>query len=363
MSPMTLLSADIPSSSHSAPGVMSVLTTIGDGIENISRDSLPVPRPGRGEVLVRISAVSVNYRDLLVIDGVSNWKPSSRVVPISDAVGTIVGVGEGVNRFDLGDRVSAMFLPEWRSGQLTRETYVNPTGGPNNGGMLAEYVVLNQNATMKTPRSLDDEHAATLPIAALTAWHAVARRSRVQPGETVLIHGTGGVALFALQFVLALGGIPIITSSSDQKLDKARRSGAAHTINYSTTPDIAAEVMRITSGDGVDHVIETIGGENLNQSLRAVKIGGTISFVGVIAGVAAHINTYEFITRNVTLHGIETGSREMFEEMADFIDEHRIVPVLDSTYPVHRIREALHHLAEGKHFGKVVVTMTGSDLK
>lgn len=343
---------------------MTAWTTSGDGIENISLVNVPVPTPGPGEVLVKITALSLNYRDLMVINGIGSWKPSSRVVPISDAVGTIVGVGvgvgEGVDRFDLGDRVSAMFLPEWRSGQLTRETYVNPTGGPFNRGMLAEYVVLDQNAAVRAPRSLDDEHAATLPIAALTAWHAVARRSNVQSGETVLIHGTGGVALFALQFVLAIGGIPIITSSSDDKLRMARHLGAAHTINYSTTPDITVEVMEFTGGDGVDHVIETIGGENLNRSLRAVKIGGTISFVGLIAGLAAQINVYEFVTRNVTIHGIETGSREMFEEMAQFIDEHGIVPVLDSTYTIHRIREALQHLEQGKHFGKVAITVTGS---
>lgn len=360
---MSLPSSDVSSPSNSAPGVMTAWTTTGNGIENMSTVRVPVPQPGRGEVLVKIAALSLNYRDLMVIKGVGNWKPTSRVVPLSDAVGTVVGVGEGVDRFDLGDHVSAMFLPEWRSGQLTRETYVNPIGGPINGGMLAEYVVVSQDNAARTPHSLDDEHAATLPIAALTAWHAVARRSRVQRGETVLIHGTGGVALFALQFVLALGGIPIITSSSDEKLDRARTYGAAHSINYTTTPDVAADVMRLTGGEGVNHVIETIGGENLNRSLKAVKIGGTISFVGLIAGLAAQINTYEFVTRHVTIHGIETGSREMFEEMVQFIDKHGIVPVLDSTYPVHRIREALQHLAEGKHFGKVVITITPSNLQ
>ena len=231
---------------------MTAWTTSGDGIENISPVSVPVPQPGPGEVLVRITALSVNFRDLMVINGVGGWKPESRLVPISDAVGTIVGAGEGVDRFNVGDRVSPMFLPEWQSGQLTRETYVTPTGGPVNRGMLAEYVVMNQNSAVRTPRSLDDEHAATLPIAALTAWHAVARRSRVRSGETVLIHGTGGVALFALQFVLALGGIPLITSSSDEKLDRSRHLGAAHTINYKVTPDIAAEILKHTAGDGVD---------------------------------------------------------------------------------------------------------------
>ncbi|MBP2216963.1 NAD(P)-dependent alcohol dehydrogenase [Arthrobacter sp. CAN_C5] len=347
---------DSSSAPTNAPDLMTAWTTGGDGIENLAASRVPVPQPGRGEVLVKITALSVNYRDLMVINGMDGWKPARQVVPVSDAVGTVVGVGEGVDRFDLGDRISAMFLPKWRSGALTRETYVDPVGGPVNRGMLAEYVVLDQDAAVAAPRTLDDEHAAALPVAAVTAWHAVARRSRVQPGETVLIHGTGGVSLFALQFVLALGGIPIITSSSDQKLDRARRLGAAHTVNYSTTPDIAAEVMKITAGDGVDHVMETIGGENLNQSLRAVKLGGTISFIGLIAGLAAKVNTYEFVTKNVTIHGIETGSRDMFEEMVRFIDEHRIVPVLDSIYSIHQIGEALQHLAQGRHLGKIVIT-------
>ena len=335
---------------------MTAWTTNGDGIENISPVRIAAPVPGPGEMLVKVTALALNYRDLMVINGVGGWKPLRPTVPISDAVGTVVGVGEGVERFTIGDRVSAMFLPRWQSGQLTRDTYVTPTGGPVNRGMLAEYVVIRQDEAAKTPDGLDDVHAATLPIAALTAWHAVSRRCRVQPNETVLIHGTGGVALFALQFVLALGGIPIITSSSDAKLESRELKGV-RTINYVSTPDIGAEVRRLTAGEGVDHVVETIGGENLNQSLSAVKIGGTIAFIGLIAGLAANINTYEFVTKNVTIHGIETGSREMFEEMTRFIDERGITPIVDSTYEVDRIQEALEYLAHGKHFGKIVVTI------
>lgn len=337
--------------------VMTAWTTLGDGIDKISAVRVPVPSPGQGQILVKIAALSLNYRDLLVINGVGGWKPARPTIPISDAVGTVVGVGKGVSRFDIGDRVSAIFLPKWQSGPLTRKSYVTPTGGPVNRGMLAEYAVIDQDEAVRSPRSLDDAHAATLPIAGLTAWHAVARRSRVQPGETVLIHGTGGVALFALGFVVALGGIPIITSSSDVKLGKARAAGAGRTLNYRTTPDVAAEVLRITAGEGVDHVIETIGGENLNLSLKAVKIGGTVSFIGLIAGTAASINTYEFVTKNVTIHGIETGSREMLEEMVQFIDEHGIVPVIDSIYTVDQIDKALRHLEHGEHFGKIVITI------
>ena len=334
---------------------MTAWTTRGDGIAKLQPARVPRPTPGPEEILVRINALSLNYRDLMVISGRDGWKPPAPVVPLSDAAGTVVETGDGVTRFSVGSRVAPIFLPKWHTGQLTRETYVDPTGGPRNRGMLAEYVTVHQDEATEIPPGISDIHAATLPVAATTAWHAVARRSRVQPGDTVLIHGTGSVALFALQFAAALGGIPIITSSSDEKLAKARALGARHTVNYADTPDLAGQVLAFTSGEGVDHVIETIGGENLNHSLRAVRIGGTISFIGLLAGTAARVNTYEFVTKNVTIHGIETGSREMFEEMTRFIAEHRVVPVIDSTYSTGQVQDALRHLEGGGPFGKIVL--------
>lgn len=342
------------------PRTMRAWTTAGDGIEKITEHVVPTPIPQKGEVLVKISALSLNYRDLLVINGEGTWKPPRPIVPISDAVGIVVEVGQEVSRFRIGDRVSATFLPKWQEGPLTRETYVMPTGGPINRGMLAEYVSMDQDEAVATPHTLEDLEAAALPIAALTAWHAVARRSCVKPGQTVLIHGTGGVALFALQFALALGAIPIITSGSDEKLAKALTLGSAKTVNYKKTPDVASETLKLTLGEGVDHVFETIGGENLNLSLRALRIGGTISFIGLLAGLTANINTYEFVTKNVTIHGIETGSRQMYEEMAGFIDEHGLRPVVDSIFPVQNIREALKHLEGRNPFGKIVLTMPHS---
>jgi NADPH:quinone reductase-like Zn-dependent oxidoreductase len=340
--------------SDAAP-VMTAWTTRGDGIDNLRHNQVPIPVPGRGQLLVRMSALSLNYRDLLVIGGVDGWKPPTDVVPISDGVGVVVAAGQDVTRFGVGDRVSAIFLPKWHRGPLTREVYVSPIGGPINRGMLADYVVIDEHEAAHCPASLDDAQAATLPAAAITAWHAIVGRSRVRDGDTVLIHGTGGVALFALQFATALGARVAITSSSDDKLDKTRALGAKETINYRTHPDLAERVMDWTGADGVDHVIETIGGDNLNHSLRAVKIGGTISFIGLIAGKAAHINTYEFVTKNVTLHGIETGSRDMYDDMARFVDQHAIQPVIDSTFPPSQISNALKHLESGAHFGKIVI--------
>jgi NADPH:quinone reductase-like Zn-dependent oxidoreductase len=282
------------------------------------------------------------------------------VVPISDGVGTVVSAGTEVNKWRAGDRVSAGYLPRWRSGPLTAGTYVSPVGGPVNRGMLAQYVVVEQDEAVRSPRNLDDAHAATLPIAAVTAWRAVERRSRVQAGDTVLIHGTGGVSLFAAQLALALDATPIVTSSSDEKIDKLNALGVVATINYRRRPHIAAEVLRLTEGQGVDHVIETIGGENLNHSLEAVKVGGSISFIGMIAGRAANVNVYQFVTKNVTVHGIESGSLEMFEEVAGFIEDHNVTPVIDSIYPVQQVQDALRHLELGKHFGKVVVSLAST---
>jgi NADPH:quinone reductase-like Zn-dependent oxidoreductase len=238
---------------------------------------------------------------------------------------------------------------------LTAEKYVLPLGGAVADGVLAEYVAFDQNSVVKIPNNLSAMEAATLPAAALTAWHAVSRRSRVQRGESVLIQGTGGVSLFAAQFVNALGGQAIITSSSDEKLEKARALGASATINYKKFPDWDKQVLELTDGKGVDHVIEVVGGENLNRSLNAVRLSGTICFIGLIAGLSAPINTYQFVTKNVLIHGIETGSREMFVEMIRFIELHQLKPVIDKVFGYNEIREALKYLESGAHFGKIVV--------
>jgi len=340
------------------PVLMRAWTTRGLGIDDLAEETVPVPVPGPTDVLVRVSAVGLNYRDLLVVGGVAGWRPTGPVVPISDGAGVVVATGAAVTAWQPGDRVSAAFLPRWRSGPLTRETYAAPVGGPVNRGMLAEYVLVDQDEAVRVPASLDDVHAAVLPAAGVTAWHALVRRSRVQAGETVLVHGTGGVALYAVQIALALGARVIVTSGSDEKLARVRELGDVVPINYRRNPDVAAQVLDHTGGEGADHVVETVGGTNLNLSLAAVRIGGTIAFIGLIAGRAAEINTYEFVTKNVTVHGIETGSHEMFAELAAFVDEHGIVPVLDSVHAVEDVQDALRHLERGAHFGKIAVTLT-----
>jgi NADPH:quinone reductase-like Zn-dependent oxidoreductase len=334
---------------------MRVYTTLGDGIDRLRLNELSIPEVKSNEILVKMSAVSLNYRDLLVVKGVEGWKPQTPRIPVSDGVGEIVALGKEVSRFKVGDCVAGIFLPKWYGGELTPEKYVLPLGGAVADGVLAEYVSFNEQSVVRIPGNLSPQEAATLPVAAVTAWHAVARRSNVQPGETVLIEGTGGVALFATQFVHAIGGLPIVISSSEEKLARVKELGASSTVNYREFPDWEKQILELTNGKGVDHVIETVGGENLNRALAAVKLSGTISFIGLIAGLSAPINTYQFVTKNVRIHGIETGSREMFEEMNSFIEEHQLKPVIDKAFSFNDIREALKYLESGRHFGKISI--------
>jgi NADPH:quinone reductase-like Zn-dependent oxidoreductase len=334
---------------------MKAFMTLGDGIAALKLNELPISEIKTGEILVKMMAASLNYRDLLVVKGIESWKPLSPRIPASDGIGKVVAVGESVSRWQVGDLVAGIFLPKWLDGELTAEKYVLPLGGAVADGVLAEYVIFDQNSVVKIPHNLTPTEAATLPVAALTAWHAISRRSRVQSGESVLIPGTGGVSLFATQFVHALGGQPILTSSSDEKLAKARKLGVSATINYRKFPDWDNQVLELTGGKGVDHVLEVIGGENLNRSLNAVKLSGTICFIGLLAGLSAPINTYQFVTKNVRIHGIETGSREMFDDMNRFIELHQLKPVIDRVFGFDETREALTYLESGAHFGKIVI--------
>lgn len=334
---------------------MKAFTTLGDGIDELRLRELPVPEPKAGEILVRMTAASLNYRDLLVVKGIDRWKPPAPRVPISDGAGEVIAVGQGVSRWKAGDRVVSHLLPYWLDGELTAEKGRSPLGGAAADGVLAEYVVFGEDGALKIPDSLTDAEAATLPIAALTAWHALTRRALVRGGESVLIQGTGGVSLFATQFARALGARPIVTSSNDEKLEKAKALGAAATINYKKFPDWEEQVLELTQGVGADHIIEVVGGENLNRSLKAIKVSGTISFIGVLAGLAAPINVYQFMTKNVRLHGIEVGSKEMFEQMNRFIESRQLKPVIDRTFAFAEAREALKYLESGAHFGKVVL--------
>lgn len=326
------------------------------GIDSLTLVERPEPQPGPGQVLVRIRAVSLNYRDLLVIKGV--WRPAAPRIPVSDGVGEVVAVGEGVTRIRTGDRVAGIFLPGWIDGEVTPEKLRAPSlGGVAVDGTLAEYVSFDEEAVVQVPEHLSDEEAATLPLAAVTAWHAVIRRCGVKKGETVLVQGTGGVSLFALQFARMAGARVLVTSSSDEKLRRAGGLGAVHGINYKESPDWDERVLEITGNRGVDHIVEVVGAENLMRSLNAVRMSGSISVVGLLGGTSAKIETFGFVEKNVRLNGIYIGSREMFEEMNQAIAEHRLKPVVDRVFGFDEARAALRYLETGSHFGKVCIRL------
>lgn len=326
------------------------------GLDALTRVERPVPQPGHGQVLVRMRAVSLNYRDLLVIRGV--WRPKGPRIPLSDGVGEVVAAGDGVTRVKTGDRVAGTFLPGWIDGELTPEKLQAPSlGGVGADGTLAEFVVFDEDAVVRVPEHLTDEEAATLPLAGVTAWHAVVRRGGVKRGDTVLVQGTGGVSLFALQLAHMLGARVIATSSSDEKLRRARELGAEQGINYKESPAWDERVLEITGGRGVDHIVEVVGAENLTRSLNAVRMSGSISVIGLLGGSSAQIETFGFVEKNVRLHGIYIGSREMFEEMNQAIAEHGLKPVVDRVFGFDEAPEALRYLEAGSHFGKVCIRL------
>ena len=326
------------------------------GIDALVQVERPVPQPGPGQVVVRMRAVSLNYRDLLVVEGV--WRPAGPRIPASDGVGEVVAAGEGVTRVGIGDRVAGIFLPGWIDGELTPEKLRAPSpGGTGADGTLAEYVAFDEGAVVHVPGHLSDEEAATLPLAAVTAWNAVVVQGGVRPGDVVLVQGTGGVSLFALQFATLLGATVIATSSSDEKLARARELGASHGINYREAPEWDRPALELTAGRGVDHVVEVVGGENLNRALRALRMGGSVAFVGQMGGMGGEVDTFAFVEKNVRLHGVFVGSREMFEAMNRAVEAHRLRPVVDRVFGFAEVPEALRYLKAGAHFGKVCVRM------
>jgi NADPH:quinone reductase-like Zn-dependent oxidoreductase len=324
------------------------------GIDSLNVTERPEPRPGPGQVLLKMRAWSLNYRDLLVAKGVYNPKLRLPLVPLSDGVGEVVAVGDGVSRVKVGDRVAGLFMQKWLAGELTDAKARSSLGGGGMDGLLAEYVVLHEDGVVRVPEHLTDEEAATLPCAAVTAWHALIAEGRLEPGDSVLVQGTGGVSLFALQFARLTGARVIATSSSDAKLERVRQLGVSDGINYKTNPDWEERVRELTGGAGVDHVVEVGGAGTLGKSLRAVRTGGHVSLIGVLSG-GGQVNPMPILMKNVRVQGIYVGSREMFEAMNRAIALHRLRPVVDRVFPFAEVCEALRYLESGAHFGKVVI--------
>jgi NADPH:quinone reductase-like Zn-dependent oxidoreductase len=324
-------------------------------MDNVRLATRPDPHPARGEVRVAMRASALNYRDLIVpLRGYGARMQQLPLIMLGDGVGVVDELGEGVSTPAIGARVCPLFFQSWIAGEPTRERLARTLGAEQDGTM-SEFMVLPAAAVAPPPAHLDDVEAATLPIAAVTAWRAVVTEGRLKPGESVLIQGTGGVSLFALQFAKMQGARVICTSSSDAKLARVRALGADETINYVATSEWGRRAREIAGGDGVDHVVEVGGEGTLGQSLRAVRPGGTISMIGVLSGGTMSAPLGQVVTRAVRLQGITVGSGDDFAVMARAIAQHGMRPVIDRVFAFDELREALAYLATGKHFGKIAI--------
>jgi NADPH:quinone reductase-like Zn-dependent oxidoreductase len=332
----------------------------GFGLDHLALVERPEPRPGYGQALVRVRAASLNYRDLLMAVGRYNPKQKLPLIPCSDGAGEVTAVGEGVSRVRPGDRVCAIFAQGWIAGEPARDMVRTTLGGPLDG-MLAEQVVLREEGLVRTPEHLSDVEAATLPCAAVTAWSSLVEGgglgSGLKPGETVLLLGTGGVSIFALQLAVLAGARVIITSSSDDRLERARQLGAAAGVNYRQVPEWGARVKELTGGEGVDYVLEVGGAATLPQSLQAVRPGGRILLIGVLSGNTTEVSIPAIQMRRVRVEGVLVGSRASFEALNRAVSLHRLRPVVDRTFPLAEARAAFEHMAAGSHFGKICIEL------
>ncbi|KKA09844.1 alcohol dehydrogenase [Pseudomonas ogarae] len=324
------------------------------GLDNLVQGETETPVPQAGELLVKVGAVSLNFRDKAIVDGI--YEPHmvpKPLIPVSDAAGTVVAVGDGVSRFAIGDRVNSHLYSRWLDGMPGRDEPNYCFGSPLPGG-LAEYMIIHEDSAVGAPDNMSDEEAATLPIAALTAWYALVDYGQIETGQTVLVQGSGGVSVFAAQIATALGAKVIVTSSRDDNLEAVKKLGAVAGVNYRTTPEWAEEVLKLTDGKGVDLLLDVAGGDGINQSIAATKVGGRIAQIGFLTGQASTLNLMPMIFRQTTIRGIAVAPRSSFDRMNEFLNEHKIRPVIDHVYPFDQAREAYEHLATGA-FGKVVI--------
>ncbi|OJJ68892.1 hypothetical protein ASPBRDRAFT_183157 [Aspergillus brasiliensis CBS 101740] len=338
-----------------------------DGIDGLKKEDVPMPSPGSGQVLVQIRAISLNYRDMEVINGEYNHhravNPASSIIPCSDMCGVIQSVGENVTKWNVGDRVLSLFIPDHKTGQLTERALAGSLGLPEQG-VLATHRVFAEDALVKAPEHMSDEEACTLPIASVTAWMAINGARPIGKnggrGEYILLQGTGGVSIAGLQIAKASGAKVIITSSSDEKLARAKALGADFGINYRQTPEWANKVMEITDGHGADIILETGGSQTLSQSFACAAFGGLINCIGYTsgkiqtAGEQRNVNLLT-LTRSLTLKGFVNGPTDRFEELIRFEEEHEIHPVVCKVFPFSQARDAFRYLESGSHFGKVVI--------
>jgi NADPH:quinone reductase-like Zn-dependent oxidoreductase len=324
------------------------------GIDNLEFIDAPEPKPSTGEVLIKVRAVSLNYRDLMMVTGRYNPKMALPRIPVSDGVGEVVAVVEGVTRVKTGERVAGIFMQNWLEGPGTAQKHKGALGGDIDG-MLAEYVVLPESGVVPVPDHLSWEEAATLPCAGVTAWNAVVHAGDIKAGDTVVIQGTGGVSIFALQFAKALGARVLGTSSSDEKLARAGKLGLDAGVNYKHTPDWAQWVLEQTNGEGADLVVEVGGAGTFAQSLKAVRVCGTVAQIGVLSQTSEPLNIVPILHNQIHIQGIYVGSRADFLEMNRAITQTKLKPIVDEVFTFDQARQALHRMQDGAHFGKLVI--------
>lgn len=330
------------------------------GLDNLRLTQQPEPEPGPGQLRVRVHAASLNYRDLLMVQGHYNPRQPLPLVPASDGVGIIDAVGTGVDSARIGDRVAGLFAQGWLDGGPAQHSARATLGGPL-PGMLREWAVLDESGVASVPEFLTDVQAATLPCAALTAWSALVTLGGIRPGDTVLVQGSGGVSSFALDFAVAAGARVIATSRSAEKADALADRGAWKTVVTTGDPKWGKTVRGLTGGRGVDLVVEVGGAGTLGQSLRAVRLGGTIAMIGVLAGGRAQVDMTPVLMGQVRVQGVLVGHKAGFEAMCRCIEQHRLQPRVDSVYPLEQTRAAFDHLASGTQRGKICIDLTAPD--
>lgn len=329
----------------------------GAGIDALVKVERPDPKPAHRQILVKVAACSLNFRDLGIVRGTYRMPVRENIIPLSDGAGEVVETGPGVTRVKVGERVAGCFFQRWSGGEAPPDVHTSALGGGIDG-MLAEYAVLEEDGVVKIPAHLSPEEGATLPCAGVTVWHAMMVHARLMAGQTVLLQGTGGVSIFGLLFARAMGIQVIITSSSDDKLARAKALGANCGINYTSTQDWDKAAREFTGGRGVDHVVEVGGAATLVRSFGALRVGGKITMIGGLSGPATELNPGLIFARRANVQGISVGSTQMFEAMNRAIAANGIKPVLDKVFAFDEAPSAYRHMASGAHFGKIVIRVT-----
>jgi NADPH:quinone reductase-like Zn-dependent oxidoreductase len=325
----------------------------GFGLNNLRIGEKAEPKPGTNEVLVRMSAVSLNYRDKLAVEGLYNKRIQFPMVQAADGVGEVVETGAGVTRFKVGDRVITNYATSWIDGEPRGDEYMHTLGNTIQGA-LAEYLALHEDSFVSAPNYLTDEEAAALPCAGLTAWYALIEKGQLRSDQTVLIQGTGGVSLFGLQIASSMGARTIVTSSCDNKLERAKLLGADHGINYTHNPNWEDAVLSLTRNKGVDHILEVVGGRNLIRSITAIKTGGHIAIIGLLDGFTSDLPLFPILGKQAVLRGYSVGSRRALEDMIRAFSKSKIRPVIETVYSFEDALHAYEHLYRGA-FGKIVI--------